>query len=285
MSSFVTQKWRCSKCSSTQDSPFSSCPDCGESKASTPICHCEKHGDLEGASCPVCERVEQRSCKLAEARQAVARGLLCKALALCDELDADSRGIPEVCEVRRQTQEQQAHHLRIEESLRDREVVGALFLCRSMASSTTASLTPKLMTETKDQICHILMVLEGMWILFRTSTGSDQKALDDAFRRLDMKDGKSPQQAAGEAAVIVQDVNRLFLMSHAMWTLMKDRCGLTDKQLLDAVQEIDLRDGKCDGKVAAGSPRPCRACGRMLSRKAFVCMYCGAAVEREMFQP
>ena len=44
-------------------------------------------------------------------------------------------------------------------------------------------------------------------------------------------------------------VNRLTLVSHAMWTLLSQATHLTEQQLIDRVREIDLRDGVEDGRV------------------------------------
>ena len=100
----ITQKWVCPACGAVRDQPCASCPDCGSSKSAVPTYHCETHGDLEGSTCPHCDLLNKRTERLTEAQQALARGHWHKALALCDELDADSRNFPGVSEVRRQAQ-------------------------------------------------------------------------------------------------------------------------------------------------------------------------------------
>ena len=43
-------------------------------------------------------------------------------------------------------------------------------------------------------------------------------------------------------------LDRLTLVCQAMWELLRERTGLTESQLLAKVTEVDLRDGKLDGK-------------------------------------
>lgn len=69
-------------------------------------------------------------------------------------------------------------------------------------------------------------------------------------------------------------LDRLVLVCMAMWSLLKEKTGMTEEDLLKRVQEIDLSDGQLDGKV-----RPphvtCQSCGRMMSPRHLKCIYCG----------
>jgi len=80
------------------------------------------------------------------------------------------------------------------------------------------------------------------------------------------------------------DVEKLFMLTEALWTILKEKHGCTDAELVQRVQEIDLRDGKLDGKVAKVNP-DCPKCGRKLMGKRPVCLYCGAEVARVDLQP
>jgi hypothetical protein len=80
------------------------------------------------------------------------------------------------------------------------------------------------------------------------------------------------------------DVEKLFMITEALWTILKEKHGCTDAELVQRVQEIDLRDGKLDGKVAKVKP-DCPKCGRKLMGKRPVCLYCGAEVARVDLQP
>jgi hypothetical protein len=80
------------------------------------------------------------------------------------------------------------------------------------------------------------------------------------------------------------DVEKLFMITEALWTILKKKHGCTDAELVRRVQEIDLRDGKLDGKVAKVKPDSPK-CGRKLMGKRPMCLYCGAEVARVDLQP
>lgn len=81
------------------------------------------------------------------------------------------------------------------------------------------------------------------------------------------------------------DVEKLFMLTEALWTILKEEHGYTDDDLLQRIQEIDMRDGKLDGKVAQEKIRPdCPQCGRKLMGRRPVCLYCGAEVTLDPFK-
>jgi hypothetical protein len=96
----------------------------------------------------------------------------------------------------------------------------------------------------------------------------------------------SPTTTDGRAQneFIQCDVEKLFMITEALWTILKEKHGCTDAELVQRVQEIDLRDGKLDGKVAKVNP-DCPKCSRKLMGKRPVCLYCGAEVARVDLQP
>ena len=100
--------------------------------------------------------------------------------------------------------------------------------------------------------------------------------------------GESVSRAATDVRTqnefIQCDVEKLFMLTEALWTILKEKHGCTDAELVQRVQEIDLRDGKLDGKVAKVNP-DCPKCGRKLIGKRPVCLYCGAEVARVDLQP
>ena len=74
-----------------------------------------------------------------------------------------------------------------------------------------------------------------------------------------------------------QKVDRLILVSKAIWELVRDSNKLSDQALFEKVKEIDLRDGTVGGKIVH-TPKPCPKCGRTVSTKTGRCMYCGTTV-------
>jgi hypothetical protein len=77
-------------------------------------------------------------------------------------------------------------------------------------------------------------------------------------------------------------LDRALLTMEAMWTLLRDRLGATDQQLLDRVVELDLTDGVLDGKARRPALQ-CPQCERRIPRRFARCLYCGAEVKHDPF--
>jgi hypothetical protein len=73
-----------------------------------------------------------------------------------------------------------------------------------------------------------------------------------------------------------QSIEKLALVNAAMWSLLQQRSGLKDEELLNRMQEIDLQDGVADGRIARQKAQQCAKCQRPMSRTHERCMYCGA---------
>lgn len=69
-------------------------------------------------------------------------------------------------------------------------------------------------------------------------------------------------------------LSRLALINHAMWELLKQTHGFEEKKLLLKMQELDLLDGKRDGKLRF-ERKECESCGRKLNKRRGECLYCG----------
>jgi len=89
------------------------------------------------------------------------------------------------------------------------------------------------------------------------------------------------QDAKQKARSIAQDVeelrgqiDRLQMVCEAVWTVLKRQTGTTDDELARMVEEIDLRDGKVDGRSKVTAEN-CKRCGRAVSIRTQVCIYCG----------
>jgi hypothetical protein len=64
------------------------------------------------------------------------------------------------------------------------------------------------------------------------------------------------------------------LMVHAMWTLLSEKTGLTDAELLKRVTDLDAQDGTIDGRITR-PPVRCSKCDAMVSRQFNRCLFCG----------
>lgn len=93
----------------------------------------------------------------------------------------------------------------------------------------------------------------------------------------------SAREAKTEAELLRNDVSRLLLITEALWTLLKKQHGYADAELSALVQEIDLRDGRLDGKSGKTPPAKCPRCGRINSKRHSTCIYCGSPLPVQLF--
>ena len=79
------------------------------------------------------------------------------------------------------------------------------------------------------------------------------------------------------------DIERLLLITEGLWNILKAEHGYDDEELVRRVLEVDLKDGKIDGKVATKMPGDCPHCNRPLSRDRRYCLFCGEPTPVELF--
>ena len=92
------------------------------------------------------------------------------------------------------------------------------------------------------------------------------------------------REAKTEIEYLRQDIDRLLMITEALWTLLKKEHGYADDVLSGLVREIDLRDGRLDGKSATvAPPASCPACGKINSSRRSVCIYCGQPLPVQLF--
>lgn len=54
-----------------------------------------------------------------------------------------------------------------------------------------------------------------------------------------------------ELVCVRADIERLLLITEGLWNILRDEHGYDDELLVRRVLEVDLKDGKIDGKLAA----------------------------------
>ena len=70
-------------------------------------------------------------------------------------------------------------------------------------------------------------------------------------------------------------MNKLELIAEALWEILKKETRLEEADLIELISEIDLKDGKFDGKKAKTTAIRCAKCDRMNSKRHSKCIYCG----------
>lgn len=86
------------------------------------------------------------------------------------------------------------------------------------------------------------------------------------------------QRSADEAKRTLErlemKIESLTLTCMALFEFLQDQGTITEKQLAEKMREIDLRDGKVDGRVTS-KPLACTECNRKSSPDRSKCLYCG----------
>lgn len=77
-----------------------------------------------------------------------------------------------------------------------------------------------------------------------------------------------------DLADVDERIDRLTLLTEAVWSLLLERTDLTEADLIRRVDELDASDGQRDGRRIRGAAT-CE-CGAKVNPKAEVCMFCGA---------
>ena len=82
--------------------------------------------------------------------------------------------------------------------------------------------------------------------------------------------------------LLEERTERLTLAAMAMAEILRDRSGISEEVIEAKIREIDLRDGKPDGKLATRVKR-CGQCDRVSSPTRAACLYCGTPLPEESF--
>jgi hypothetical protein len=86
-------------------------------------------------------------------------------------------------------------------------------------------------------------------------------------------------EVKSEGEVMQHDIDRLLMITEALWTFLKKEHGYSDDDLFKAVGAIDLRNSG----AAKEAQEPCPTCGRMVSAHRRLCLYCGSPVPQSIF--
>ncbi len=112
-----------------------------------------------------------------------------------------------------------------------------------------------------------------VWDLLRGAAESDKSP--DRQGGAPMPNLQAPEPFVRDYVAIQERMDRLVLVTHAMWTLLSEKMGVTEADLVKRLTELDAADGIVDGQVAAtAAPARC-SCGAAICRKMNRCLFCG----------
>lgn len=69
-------------------------------------------------------------------------------------------------------------------------------------------------------------------------------------------------------------IDRLSLACQALWEVLEEKGLVSRSEFIAKIEEVDLRDGRLDGKNS--SPTVCPSCSKKNSSARLNCIYCGS---------
>lgn len=106
-----------------------------------------------------------------------------------------------------------------------------------------------------------------------------------SFRGVSM-DATEAKYTAREARMRIvrleQKYGKMLLICEALWSLLREKQGMSENDLVERVNQIDLTDGTLDGRVRR-PPMECPKCKRTTPRRLYECIYCGEEIQGNMF--
>ncbi len=115
----------------------------------------------------------------------------------------------------------------------------------------------------------------GMMAYQETQAAS--AAAGDAARAKS-KAGKVERQVR----VLEANLAKSMMINEALWELIRDQHGLTEKDLHEKLYEVDMRDGVLDGKHQRKAVE-CPNCSHAVSPRHPACIYCGQVIDESVF--
>ncbi len=89
-------------------------------------------------------------------------------------------------------------------------------------------------------------------------------------------------QVNAKIRILEDNLAKSMLLNEVLWELISQRLNLSEADLLKKVEEIDLRDGKLDGKNQRKAVK-CPSCGHTVSARHAACLYCGKVIDTSIF--
>ncbi len=115
------------------------------------------------------------------------------------------------------------------------------------------------------------------WEMYQQSRiNSSSRDADRAIRTAK----KTEERSAAIHQQLESKIESLALTCQALLEILEQRDRITQEQLAEKMEEIDLRDGKRDGRMSPPN-KVCSQCGRRTSKTRNRCLYCGGACVTE----
>jgi uncharacterized paraquat-inducible protein A len=93
-----------------------------------------------------------------------------------------------------------------------------------------------------------------------------------------------PSVSTDDINELKADIERLLLVTEALWKIVQEKLGLDEKELLKQITMLDMSDGRLDARKGKEAPKMCPKCNRALPKRRPRCMFCGEPVMMDPFQ-
>ena len=96
--------------------------------------------------------------------------------------------------------------------------------------------------------------------------------------------GMVSRDAQSQVEALRSEVERLLIITEALWRIAKEKLECSDEDLSQKISDIDLEDGRLDGRKAKSPPKPCPHCQRVLGKHRPRCLFCGKEIAPTPFE-
>ena len=110
-----------------------------------------------------------------------------------------------------------------------------------------------------------------MWAMYRQ--------MSTVQRSASRAEGKA-ERVADRIRMLEDKIDSLALVCQGIWELLSESVPDAENALIEKVKEIDMRDGKLDGKMGRIQTH-CSQCDRPLHKRHKKCLYCGHLMDGE----
>ena len=108
-------------------------------------------------------------------------------------------------------------------------------------------------------------------------TGGGLSNLSNALEAVNAR--AEAREARTGVELMQHDIERLLMITEALWLFVKTQHNYTDEDLVKVIMEIEMRDSQ----LPKHQPVTCPACGRANSGKRDLCIYCGKPIPVDPF--
>ncbi len=116
--------------------------------------------------------------------------------------------------------------------------------------------------------------------MFYPSLAGGFSGLSNLSTSLEAGQARADAKEAQTSVDLMQhDIDRLLMLTEALWLFIKTQHNYTDEDLVKVITEIEMRDSHSPKH----QPVTCPACGRINSGKRPVCIYCGKTIPMDPF--